>query len=39
MDDLRNLWQKQEVEEVKMISVDELRVKAAKFQSRIRWRN
>jgi hypothetical protein len=39
MDDLRNLWQKQEAEEVKMISVDELRVKAAKFQSRIRWRN
>jgi len=39
MDDLRHLWQKQEVEEMKMISVDELRVKAAKFQSRIRWRN
>jgi hypothetical protein len=38
MDDLRNLWQNQEVEEVR-ISVDELRVKAAKFQSRIRWRN
>lgn len=38
MDDLRNLWQKQEVEEVK-ISVDELRLKAAKFQSRVRWRN
>ncbi len=38
MDDLRNLWRKQEVERVK-ISVEELRVKAAKFQSRIRWRN
>ena len=38
MDDPRNLWQKQEVEEVKF-SVDELRLKAAKFQSRIRWRN
>ncbi len=38
MDDPRNLWQKQEVEEVK-ISVDELRAKAAKFQSRIHWRN
>jgi hypothetical protein len=38
MDELRNLWQKQEVEEVR-IPVDELRVKAAKFQSRIRWRN
>jgi len=38
MDDLRNLWQNQEVEEVR-ISVDELRVKAAKFQGRIRWRN
>jgi hypothetical protein len=38
MDDLRNLWQKQEVEEVR-ISIDELRLKAAKFQSRIRWRN
>jgi hypothetical protein len=38
MDDLRNLWQNQEVEEVR-ISVDDLRVKAGKFQSRIRWRN
>ena len=38
MDDLRNLWQIQEVEEVR-ICLDELRVKAAKFQSRIRWRN
>jgi hypothetical protein len=38
MDELRDLWQKQGVEEVK-ISVDELRAKAAKFQSRIRWRN
>jgi uncharacterized membrane protein YfcA len=38
MDDLRNFWQNQEVEEVR-ISVDELRVKAAKFQNRIRWRN
>ena len=31
MDDPRNLWQSQEVEEMK-ISVDELRAKAAKFQ-------
>jgi hypothetical protein len=38
MDDVRDLWQKQEIEEVK-IPVDELRAKAAKFQSRIRWRN
>ncbi len=38
MDDFRNLWQDQEVEEMR-ISVDELRVRAAKFQSRIRWRN
>jgi hypothetical protein len=38
MDDPRNLWQSQEVEEMR-ISVDELRSKAAKFQSRIRWRN
>ena len=38
MDEFRNLWQNQEVEEVKM-SVDELRTRAAKFQSRIRWRN
>ena len=38
MDDLKNPWQNQEVEEVR-ISVDELRLKAAKFQSRIRWRN
>ena len=38
MDEFRNVWQKQEVEEMK-ISVDELRAKAAKFHSRIRWRN
>lgn len=38
MDDPRNLWQTQEVEEMR-ISVEELRAKAAKFQSRIRWRN
>ncbi len=38
MDEFRNLWQNQEVEEMR-ISVDELRAKAAKFQSRIRWRN
>lgn len=38
MDDLRDLWQKQEVEPM-TISVNELRVKAAKFQRRIRWRN
>src|SRR5208282_211747 len=38
MDDPRNLWQSQEVEEMK-ISVEELRAKAAKFNSRIRWRN
>ncbi len=37
MDDLRNLWQRQEVEEMKF-SVDQLRAKVAKFQSRIRWR-
>jgi hypothetical protein len=38
MNDPRNLWQGQEVEEMK-ISVEELRAKAAKFQSRIHWRN
>jgi small neutral amino acid transporter SnatA (MarC family) len=38
MDDLREIWQKQEVEEMKF-SVEELRAKAAQFQSRIRWRN
>lgn len=38
MDDPRNLWQTQEVEEMR-ISVEELRAKAAKFNSRIRWRN
>ncbi|MCW5979944.1 MAG: hypothetical protein KIT09_17820 [Bryobacteraceae bacterium] len=38
MDDVRNLWQKQEVEEVKF-PVDVLRVKAGKFERRIRWRN
>ncbi len=38
MDELRDLWQKQEVEEVR-ISVEELRAKAAKFQRRIQWRN
>ncbi len=38
MDDPRNLWQSQEVEEMR-ISVEELRAKAAKFNSMIRWRN
>jgi len=38
MDDPRKIWQNQEVEEMKL-SVEELRAKAAKFQSRIRWRN
>jgi hypothetical protein len=38
MDDPRNLWQTQEVEEMKF-SVEELRAKAAKFNSMIRWRN
>ena len=38
MDDPRNLWQTQEVEEMR-ISVEELRAKAAKFNGRIRWRN
>lgn len=38
MDDPRNLWQNQEVEEMK-IPVEQLRAKAAKFQSRILWRN
>jgi hypothetical protein len=38
MDDLRDIWQSQEVEEMKM-SFEELRAKASKFQKRIRWRN
>lgn len=38
MDELRNLWQNQEVEEMKM-SIEELRAKAAKFQKRIQLRN
>ncbi|MGA8030384.1 MAG: hypothetical protein WB992_24850 [Bryobacteraceae bacterium] len=38
MDDPRNLWQTQEVEEMRF-SVEELRAKAAKFQARIRRRN
>jgi hypothetical protein len=38
MDDPRNLWQTQEVEEMKF-PVEELRAKAVKFHSRIRWRN
>ena len=38
MDDPRNLWQNQEVEEMKF-SVEELRAKAAKFERLIRWRN
>jgi hypothetical protein len=38
MDDPRNLWQNQEVEEMKL-SVEELRAKAAKFQRRILRRN
>ena len=38
MNEFRDLWQKQEVEEVR-ISLDELRAKAAKFRKRIRQRN
>lgn len=38
MDDLKNLWQTQEVVEMKF-TVEELRAKAAKFQRRIRRRN
>ena len=38
MEDPRNLWQTQEVEEMKF-SVEGLRAKAAKFQRRISWRN
>ena len=38
MDEFRDLWQNQEVEQVK-ISTEELRAKASKFQKRIRWRN
>lgn len=38
MDDPRNLWQNQEVEEMKL-SLEEIRARAAKFQSRIRRRN
>jgi hypothetical protein len=38
MDDLRTLWQSQEVKEMKF-SVEELRAKAAKFQRGIRRRN
>jgi hypothetical protein len=38
MNDLRNIWQNQEVENMKF-SVEELRAKAAKFQQRIRRRN
>jgi hypothetical protein len=38
MDDLRNLWQNQEVEAMK-ISITELRAKAAAVEGRIRQRN
>jgi hypothetical protein len=38
MDEFRNIWQSQEVDEVKM-SIDELRARAGKFQRRIRRRN
>jgi len=38
MDDLRQVWQSQEVEEMKF-SVEELRAKAAKFQRRVKNRN
>ncbi len=38
MDDPRNLWQTQEVEEMRF-SVEELRAKAAKFQRRVQRRN
>jgi hypothetical protein len=38
VDDPRDLWQTQEVEEMK-ITVEELRAKAGKFNRLIRWRN
>lgn len=38
MDELKNLWQDQEVEKME-ISVEELRAKALKLHRRIRWRN
>lgn len=38
MDEIKNLWQNQEVEELRM-SIDELRSMAAKFHRRIRRRN
>jgi hypothetical protein len=37
-DQIRNAWQRQPVENVAM-SLEDLRRKAGKFQSRIRWRN
>jgi len=37
-DDLRNLWQEQEVEKV-TITVDEIRRRANRFERRIYWRN
>jgi hypothetical protein len=36
--DMRNLWQDQEVEKV-TITVDEVRRRAARFERRIHWRN
>jgi hypothetical protein len=38
MDDLKQIWQDQEVEEMKL-SLEQVRTKAAKFQRRIQWRN
>jgi hypothetical protein len=38
MPEFRDLWQRQELEEMKM-SVEELRARASKLQKRIQWRN
>jgi len=39
MSDVKALWQNQTVEEKEMITLSDIRDRAHKFQSRIRWRN
>jgi hypothetical protein len=39
MTDIKTIWQNQTVEENSMITLSDIRARAARFQSRIRWRN
>jgi hypothetical protein len=39
MTDIRTIWKNQNVEENSMITLSDIRARADRFQSRIRWRN